>query len=57
MKLETEQLNLKLLINRNYTPDLAKITKLVREGWDIIHFDLCNEEEGKDTKVVLIREM
>ena len=57
MKIEMEQLNLKLLINRNYTPDLAKITKLVREGWDIIHFDLCNEEEGKDTKVVLIREM
>ena len=52
-----EQLNLKLLINRNYTPDLGKVTKLVREGWDIIHFDLYNEEEGKDTKVILIREM
>jgi hypothetical protein len=57
MELEMEQLNLKLLINRNYITDLDKITKLVREGWDIIHFDLCNEEEGKDTKVVLTRKM
>jgi hypothetical protein len=57
MELEMEQLNLKLLINRNYITDLDKITKLVREGWDIIHFDLCNEEECKDTKVVLTRKM
>jgi len=52
-----EQLNLKLSINRNNPSDLDKVTKLVREGWDIIHFDLCREVEGKDTKVVLIRDM
>ncbi len=52
-----EQLNLKVMINRNNPSDLEKVTKLVREGWDIIHFDMSNEEKDKDTKVVLIRIM
>lgn len=54
LKDKTDKLFLKVMINRNNLSDLKTITKLVREGWDIIHFDLCDEEKDKDTKVVLI---
>jgi predicted fused transcriptional regulator/phosphomethylpyrimidine kinase len=52
-----ENICLKLMINRNNKYDLDKVTKLVREGWDIIHFDKSDEKENRDTKVVLVREM
>tara|TARA_R110000744_G_scaffold194666_2_gene313583 strand:- start:4 stop:165 length:162 start_codon:yes stop_codon:yes gene_type:complete len=52
-----ENICLKLMINRNNKYDLDKVTKLVREGWDIMHFDKSDEKENRDTKVVLVREM
>lgn len=52
-----ENLFVKFFINRNNPSDLDKVTKLVREGWDLLHFDVSTEEMGKDTKIVLSRKI
>ena len=52
-----QQLQLKVLINRNNVDDLDMITILIREGWNLIHFNLSTEQEDRDTKVVLTRDM
>jgi hypothetical protein len=52
-----KQLNLRLYINQSNLDELNHINTLVREGWDIVHFAPSQEEDGSDTKVVLIRKM
>lgn len=49
------QIDIKLIINRNDMDDLAKITQLVREGWNIIHLGSFDSEPGNNTKIIFTR--
>ncbi len=52
-----EQLFLEVLISGNNLDDLNKITKLIREGWNLAHWGDSDKNDKSDTKVVLIRKM
>lgn len=57
MNNDKQQLNTVLFIDRHNLEDLAKLNKLVREGWDIVHLNPNSDEKSisKDTKIVLTR--